>query len=329
MKRKIVFMFSGQGSQYYQMGKELYEKHPRFKLWMDHCDKILFSFIDASLVDILYQRNRKTEPFDNIVHTNPALVCIEYSLARVLMEMGIKPDYLLGYSLGEVSAAVISGAVTLEDAIELVVDYAKLLELESPAAGMLAIIESVDIMIHYPDLFKNVWLTGTNFDKNFVVGGLQSDILQLQVALNNRNIISQQLPVNYGFHTELMIPLEDKFKELARRIDFYPLKIPIISALSASHIKEIDADYFWQVIRYPVDFHKTIEWMLKDANYLFIDLGPSGTLATFVKYLVSSSSVSVGSKSSSSSLSFEVINQFGRDLKSLEKVKDSLLLENQ
>jgi bacillaene synthase trans-acting acyltransferase len=325
-------MFSGQGSQYYHMGKELYEKHPRFKLWMDHCDTILFPFISASLVDILYQRHRKSESFDKILHTNPALVCIEYSLARVLMEMGIKPDYLLGYSLGEITAAVVSGAVSLEDAIELTVDYAILLEQESPPAGMLAIIESVDIMDRFPNLFKRCWLTGKNFNKNFVVGGLQSDIMQLHTALNSENIISQLLPVNFGFHSELMSSLEEKFKQLAQRIHFSSLKIPIISALRAKNIDEVNANFLWEVTRYPVDFYGTIEWMLKKNNrvkqgYVFVDVGPSGTLATFVKYLIASD-LNSEPNSEPNSLCFEVINQFGRDLKSLEKIKNGLLLEN-
>jgi len=96
------------------------------------------------------------------LYTNPALLCIEYSLTQLLMEMNIQPDYLLGYSLGEITASVILSTVSLEEGIQLVVDYAKLLEKEAQAAGMLAIIESIDIMNQFPDLFQNCWLTGKN-----------------------------------------------------------------------------------------------------------------------------------------------------------------------
>ncbi|MES2824522.1 MAG: acyltransferase domain-containing protein [Pseudomonadota bacterium] len=315
MKKSIVFMFSGQGSQYYQMGKELYEMHPRFKLWMDHCDKILCPLIDISLIDVLYHQGKKTETFDKILYTNPALLCIEYSLARVLMEMGFKPDYLLGYSLGEITASVVSGAVSLEEGIRLTVEYAKLLEKESPAAAMLAVIESTQVTIQYPELFENCWVTGINFKKSFVVSGLPQDVQRLQLALNEKNIISQKLPVNFGFHTELMDPLEEKFKQLVRKINISPIRTPIISALRMASIEEINTDYLWEVTRYPIEFEKTINSILQQGSYIFIDVGPSGTLATFVKYLL---------PADSDSLYVEVINQFGKDLKSLEKLTVSL-----
>ncbi|NQZ12186.1 MAG: acyltransferase domain-containing protein, partial [Algicola sp.] len=122
MKKPIVFMFSGQGAQYYHMGKELYECHPRFALWMDHCDEIVEPLIGTSLIDILYDESvTKGDPFDRVLYTNPALLCIQYSLSRVLMEMDIQPDYLLGYSLGEFTAAVVSGVMSLEEGLELLV----------------------------------------------------------------------------------------------------------------------------------------------------------------------------------------------------------------
>src|SRR3954471_5340073 len=105
MKKQIIFMFSGQGSQYYQMGKELYEKNAQFKHWMDHCDEIVSPLIQTSLIEVLYRGKGKSESFDNILYTNPALLCVEYSLFKVLNSMGVQPDFLLGYSLGEIIAA--------------------------------------------------------------------------------------------------------------------------------------------------------------------------------------------------------------------------------
>ncbi len=309
-------MFSGQGSQYYEMGRELYLHHSRFKLWMDHCNSIVSPLIGASLVDIIYNEQvNKSEPFDQIVYTNPALLCIEYSLARILMEMSVQPDYLLGYSLGEITASVVSGAVSLEEGIQWVVDYAKLLQKDSRPAGMLAIIESVDIMSRYPDLFQNCWLTGKNFQSNFVVGGLSDDIQDLQAALNQKNMISQRLPVNYGFHTPLMDSLEDEVKQLFQRLNLSPIEIPVISSQIAEEIFEFGDNYLWDVVRRPVEFEKTINSMLQNGDYIFIDVGPSGSLSTFVKYLL---------PPGSNSQHFEVINQFGKDLNSIEKLETAL-----
>lgn len=315
MTKPIIFMFSGQGSQYYHMGKELYDNHPRFRLWMDHCDEIAYPLIGTSLIDVLYHQGDKKELFDNILYTNPALLSIEYSLFRILEESNIKPDYLLGYSLGEITASVISGVMSLEDGLNLTIDFAKILIDKSDNASMLAIIESELIVYQLPELFKNSWLTGRNFRKNFVVAATPENINKLQADLTNREIMTQKLAVNYGFHTELIDPLKEAFLHLVKRIQLSPIKIPTISALTTGLIEEVDAEYLWKVIREPVEFEKTIQSLLMKGNYIFIDVGPSGSLATYVKYLL---------PVDSNSMHKEVINQFGKDLISLDKLKVSL-----
>ncbi|MFT4924763.1 MAG: bacillaene synthase trans-acting acyltransferase [Phenylobacterium sp.] len=317
MKKPIVFMFSGQGSQYYQMGKELYDNHPRFKMWMDYCDEMVEPLIDTSLIDIIYdQEVTKTDPFDRLLYSNPALLCIEYSLARVLMESGIQPDYVLGYSLGEFTASVISGAVSLEEAIELTVEFAKLLEKDMPAAGMLAVIDSTDIINQHAELFAKSWVTGSNFDRNFVVSGLSQDITELMAALKAKRILHQRLPVNYGFHTQIIDPVEAQFKQLVRNIYAGDIEVATISALTGGQIDEVNQDYFWNVVRQPVDFAKTITGVLQQQDCVFIDVGPSGTLATFVKYLM---------PEGSQSEHFEVMNQYGKNLRSLENLETALV----
>src|SRR5688500_6161604 len=135
--KRIIVMFSGQGSQYYQMGKELYEKNRQFRYSMDLCDEMVSPLIRASLTDVLYRGKGKGESFDNILYTNPALLCVEYSLFSVLSGMGIQPDYIMGYSLGELTASVVSGAISLEDGIQLAVDTARLAEEKTLPAEML------------------------------------------------------------------------------------------------------------------------------------------------------------------------------------------------
>lgn len=312
MSKPIVFMFSGQGSQYYQMGRELYENHPRFQLWMDHCDDLLYPLIDASLVDIIYHDEQpKSALFDNIIYTNPALLSVEYCLARILMESGIKPDYLLGYSLGEFSAAVVSGAIELEQGLELVVAFARQLEATMAPAGMLAVIESPGLMTQYPQWFERCWLSGSNFDRNFVVSGLADDLNTLQQQLKAQNVMHQRLAVNYGFHTQLIDPLKNTFKQLMKSVELADMNIPIYSALTKSQLTELNNEYFWQVVRTPVNFEQTVQSMIQKQDYRFIDVGPSGTLATFVKYIQGDKGNSEG---------FELINQYGKNLRSLDNV---------
>jgi bacillaene synthase trans-acting acyltransferase len=312
-------MFSGQGSHYFQMGKVLYEQHPRFALWMDHCDDIAAEFLPLSLLDIIYQPDKlRTDPFDRALYTNPAILCIEYCLARVVMEMGIKPDYLLGYSLGEFSAAVVGGAIPLKDGIELVIEFARLLEDDMPHAGMLAVIDNIAVTRRHPQLLKDSWITGRNFDKNFVVSGLSGDLDKLERELAERNILFQRLAVNHGFHTALLDPIESQFKQLVSNAFIGELTIPTISALTGKVIVTVDEHHLWQVVRQPVAFDQTILNMLKQGDYRFIDIGPSGSLATFVKYILPKPTASEH---------HEVINPFGKNIQSLDKLKASFGVE--
>ena len=307
-------MFSGQGSQYYQMGKELYQKHPRFKLWMDHCDEIVRPQIGRSLMEVIYHDEHSiSEPFDQLIYTNPALLSIEYSLARILMEMKITPDFLLGYSLGEITASIISGAVSLNDGLELVIEYAKLINRnQTQRAGMLSVFDSVDLMERYPEYFNGCSFTGKNFPGNFVVCGNIDRIERLQAELNKKQIVSQQLAVNYAFHTQKMDVFESDFKQLALNINFASVRTPIISASFCQEIDEVSEEFLWQVVRQPVEFESTIQSLVNRGDYIFIDVGPSGSLSTFVKYI---------KPKENQSSHLEMINQFGQNLKSLEKLK--------
>lgn len=311
-------MLSGQGSQYYQMGRELYDKNETFRYWMDHCNNLLTPLIQTSITDILYKSESKSTPFDRLFYSNPALMSIEYSIVKVLEEMDIKPDYLLGYSLGEIISSVISGVITLEDGLRLVVKLSKFAEEKSPSAKMLAIMSSKMILTDYPEHFQNCWLTGSNFEENFVVCGLVDKIISLQQFLTGKGLTTQLLPVKYGFHTELINPFESDYKRMVAGINLSPEKIPVISSLKTSRVNEITIEYLWEVIRYPINFQKAIENLIKEGDYTFIDAGPSGTLATFVKYILSPCSNSV---------TIPTINQFGRDVMAIEKLRDSFVTQ--
>lgn len=310
MDKKSVFMFSGQGSQYYQMGKELYENNKVFNYWMDACDEIVSPLINASLTKIIYPEGKKGESFDRLLYTNPALLSIQYSLFRMLKDMGIQPDFLMGYSLGEITAAMASEVITLEDGLTLVVDMAHLVEEKTPQATMLAIMGEKEIIMQNPDLFMQCWLIATNFSGSFVMCGLPDDISSLQNALREKGVTTQLLPVNYGFHTPLINDLENQFKKRVREINLSNAKISIISSKESDVIHELSHDYFWEIIRYPVNFEKTVKNTVKNKECVFIDLGPSGSLATSVKYILDSNSGAVP---------LQLMNQYGRNLDTLEK----------
>jgi bacillaene synthase trans-acting acyltransferase len=310
MDKKNVFMFSGQGSQYYRMGKELYENHKIFKYWMDTCNEIVAPLIQTSLTEIIYDKDKKGEAFDRVLYTNPSLLSIQYSMFHVLKDMGIHPDFLMGYSLGEITASMVSEVMTLEDGLSLSVDMARLVEEKTPQATMLAIMAEKQIIADDPGFFTDCWLIATNFSGSFVMCGLPDDIKLLQNMLREKGITTQLLPVNYGFHTPLIDDLENQFKQRVKEINLSVAKIPIISSKESGVINELTYDYFWEIIRYPVNFERTVKNTIKNKDYVFIDLGPSGSLATSVKYILDSNSGSVP---------LQILNQYGKNLDALEK----------
>src|SRR5690349_3091584 len=101
--KRTVWMFSGQGSQYFRMGRDLYDTDPAFREAMSQCDRHLKVLMGESILDVIYHgsESRASVEFDNILHTHPALFCVQYSLAQTLLRRNLKPDLLLGYSLGE------------------------------------------------------------------------------------------------------------------------------------------------------------------------------------------------------------------------------------
>ena len=313
MSKKIVFMFSGQGSQYYHMGKELYNKSDIFRKWMDHCSKIAEPLINTSLTEILYSdQQKKFEPFKRTLYTHPAIFIFEYSLTQLLLSWGINPDCLLGYSLGEYTANVISGVISVEDCLWMVIKQAELMEKYCPAASMMAILESPSIYSQYPEIFQNCWIAAKNYQKHFVVTGSLEKLNELYIFLKQKDISAQILPVSHGFHSELIDPCEKEFKDFIAHIALKPAQIKIVSAAYVEPIQESTVDYYWNVVRKTVEFEKTIESMEKENSYCYIDLGPTGTLASFVKYML---------KPESNSEAIGTINQFGQDINSLEKLK--------
>ncbi|UXI65997.1 acyltransferase domain-containing protein [Tahibacter amnicola] len=319
----VVFMFSGQSSQYHQMGRELYDRHPRFRMWMEHCDEIAAPLIGCSLCDLLYRDGDKRTPFDRLLHTNPALIAFEYSLARVLMEAGARPDYLLGYSLGELSAMIVGGALALEQGIEFAVEYARVVESEGPPATMLAVIDVPDIERRYVGQLAGCWVSARNFDRHVVVAGTVEAMKRLRTMLTRDGVAHQVLAVNYGFHTEMQQPLETRFMALARNLTVNPLRVPMVSC-SDGAIYDGSADAggwqqrLWTTFRHPVAFDTTIRGLVDTGDFHFLDVGPSGTLATFVKYLLPADSTSRFT---------EVINPSGRDIQTYVNALRSMGLD--
>ena len=151
MIKQCVFMFSGQGSQYYHMGRELFIKNSIFRKWMKKQDDIVHEIIGESVLDKLYDNEkRRHEVFNRILHTHPTIFMVEYAMAQIFIESGVEPDYVLGTSLGEFVSAAIAGVMCIEELLELILKQAEFFEDYCQSGGMIAILHDFKLFYETP-----------------------------------------------------------------------------------------------------------------------------------------------------------------------------------
>ncbi|MFC1668399.1 acyltransferase domain-containing protein [Chlamydiota bacterium] len=313
MNKKIVFMFSGQGAQYYHMGSELFTKKSLFSEWLHRLDEKIYEMIGCSVLEELYNDERKkSELFRRTLYTHPAIFMVEYALAQVLLEVGIKPDFVLGTSMGEFASCALAGVMSYDAVLESVVTQAQVLE-EGENGGMLAILDDVSLYENTFLLHERSELAGVNYSRHFVVSGLDEDLLFIKEYLKSKAINYQLLPVSQAFHSSNIDAVSSSYRSYLSDKTFDTPTIPLISCSRVCVLEEIPQNYFWEVVRKPVLFYNTIKMLEDRANYFYIDLGPSGTLSNFVKYSLDESSQSTYC---------HVLTPFGNDVRNLEQVKE-------
>jgi len=315
MQKSIVFMFSGQGSQYFHMASELYIKHPDFKKWMVELDGIAGKLLGKSIIDVIYDGSKgKTELFNHLIYTHPAIFMVEYSLARLLEEEGIYPDFVLGSSLGEFAAAVLAGVVSIDAAMECIIKQAQIIEANCEKGRMLAIICKPELY-DQPYLAKNCEMASVNYDSHFVVSCEGNKLQNIQKYLKESNITYQELPVTYAFHSSLINSAKKQLIDVFESKEYRKPGIPMVSGLYGKLVNQVPKDYFWNVIRNPIQFPHAIKVLESIRPHIYIDLGPSGTQANFAKYNL---------KKDSKSEVFSIISPFGQDVKNLNILIDSM-----
>jgi bacillaene synthase trans-acting acyltransferase len=307
--KKLVWMFAGQGAQYYQMGRELYDNEPSFREFLEKGDRLAQWLINESLLEIIYRaRSDRFEPFRRLLYTHPAIMLFQCAMAEMLLRKGLCPDYVLGYSLGEYTSLVVSGVLTFEEAFVAVVKQAALIEYCVQPGGMLVILESPAVIDRYPAMFRECIVAGHNFRTNFVVSGPRTAIRELQQFLKKTGTTAIDLPIDWPFHSPLMEAVSRPYGDVLNRLQFSAPRIPIITATKSSFWDRPSAESLWEVTFTPVRFEDTIAWLESLGHYFYADLGPSGSMATAVKY-------NLGSDTQSEFLA--LVTPFGHEAKNL------------
>jgi trans-AT polyketide synthase/acyltransferase/oxidoreductase domain-containing protein len=286
--RKLIFMYAGQGSQYFQMGRGLFDSCPPFKKAMIRCDSEAYAVSGISLISTLYQCADKGEPFTDIQHTNAALYAIGYALTETMIAQGFTPDGVLGHSLGEYVAAAVAGAIDWRDGLALVIRQAALLKPYSGRGGMLSVLASPDLFTRSGQTFRCLTLAGVNYDKNFLVSGESAALDLAQSRLDAEGHVAVRLPVRIAFHAGQIDGVKDDFLATAK-IEVCNPALPVFSAMQGRQLGatwlEDPAQYFWDVIRGRIRFDELMKKaFVDDTQYYFVDLSASGSLANFLKH---------------------------------------------
>ena len=281
-ERPVIFLCTGQGSQYVSMGRGLYESEPQFRSTIDFCAEYLSPSLGVDLRTILFPSetgySAAAELLNQTRLTQPALFVIEYALAKLWSSWGIEPAAMIGHSVGEFAAACIAGVFSLETALQIVAERGRLIQ-SMPGGSMTAVPLPERQVV--PLLNGKLSLASVNADEQCVVSGPDLAIGELEKSLADKGMEYHRLRVSHAFHSTMMDPILAEFAEFVRKFKLAPPRIPYISSSTGNWISDAeatDAEYWARQLRQSVRFADGIAVALKTANAILLEIGPGNTL---------------------------------------------------
>jgi iturin family lipopeptide synthetase A len=282
--RPVMFMFPGQGSQYVNMTLELYREEPFFRDLIDHCAETLSPWLGLDLRELLYPPEQSkadaSEKLSQTHITQPALFVVEYCLAKLWMHWGIKPEAMIGHSLGEYVAACLAGVFTLEEALPLIAMRGRLVA-EMPEGQMLAVRLSEEALT--PMLNERLSLAAVNSPSQCVVAGDSAAIAKLQQQLNEQSVACSRLNTSHAMHSATMDPIMVSLTRHLEGMTLKPPSIRYISNVTGTWITATEAcnpAYWARHIRGTVRFAQGVEHLLQEPDAFLLEVGPGKTLTT-------------------------------------------------
>ncbi len=287
----VVFMFPGQGSQYVGMGAGLYNREPEFTRWIDRGAEVLKMTFNVDVRDYLCHMGPVTDAMaeeqrDTRI-AQPCLYLVEHALARLWMSRGLKPDAMIGHSVGEFVAATLANAISFEDALTLVATRGKLMQ-KQPQGAMLSVRAAPDVLVQY--LRGGAEIAAINAPKLCVASGPFKDIDAVCAELEKAGIAFSRLHTSHAFHSAMMEPCIDDLREQAARVTYGTATIPYISCVTGDwQTDELgrSPDYWARHCREAVRFSDGLLTLCRDRKPILIEVGPGRTLSVFASQTIS------------------------------------------
>jgi acyl transferase domain-containing protein len=316
--KTLVFMFSGQGSQYENMGKELYETQSVFRETVDNCCNLLKPHLGFDLRTLIYPslKSENTLPISlsphppispshsltDTIYAQPVIFVVEYALAKLWMSWGIRPQAAIGHSIGEYVAAAIANVFSLEDALEIVAMRGQLMQKCPPGAMLAVSLTESELKQHLnKSLNSNLTIAVINASKMCVVSGNNDAIKQLEKDLTAQEITCRRLHTSHAFHSPMMQQAVKPFVAKMQQVKLNTPSLAFVSNVTGTWItpeQATDANYWGNHLRQTVRFADGMNEVLEQSSPILLEVGAGRTLSTIAKQAIANQKQSVPSLTS-------------------------------
>lgn len=285
VKPRLAFVYSGMGPQWWGMGRELLRSSPVFLETMKKCDQFLLSHANWSLIEELNKEEIHSRMDDPEV-AQVANYALQVSLTALMRSWGIIPDAVVGHSIGEVAAAHATGALSLEEGLLVTFHRSRIQSHRKNLGTMLAVgLGEEECRPFLSKYSGKISIAAVNSGTSVTLAGSKEDLIELESLLDQKNIFTRFLKVNIAYHSHQMEGLEEEVLQSLGGIKPKTPTVPLFSTVFGDACQEriLDAHYWWQNIRQPVLFSKTIQHMIASGYQFFIEIGPHPVLSNFIK----------------------------------------------